>query len=84
MSNDEFIFGMVVCVCCIALVSFGIFFGYNIWGCPIIQNCNVIIDGKVYESSTLPKISANKIIKFKYSQREVEIPVEKEIIITFN
>lgn len=83
MSNDDFAFGIIVCFCCAVLVSFGIFSGYKIWGQPAIQNCRVVIDGKVYESSTLPKIGANKIINFKYSQREVEIPFEKEIILRF-
>lgn len=84
MSNDDFAFGVIVCFCCALLISAGIFFGYNIWGLPAIKNCKVIIDGKLYESSTVPEINANKIIKFKYSQREVEIPFEKEIIITFD
>ena len=84
MSDDDFAFKIIICFCCAALISVGIFLGYNIWESPTIQNCKVIIDGKVYESSTLPKIKANKIIKFKYSKREVKIPFEKEIIITFN
>ena len=84
MSDEDFTFKIIICFCCTALISVGIFLGYKIWGCPVMQNCKVTIDGKTYESSTLPEIDTQKIIKFKYSRREVEIPFEKEIIITFD
>ena len=84
MDDGDFAFKIIICFCCAILISFGIFLGYNIWGRSVIKDCKVIIDGKVYESSTLPEISTNKVVKFKYSRREVEIPFEKEIIITFD
>lgn len=46
--------------------------------------CNVEVDGKVYECSTVPKISSDKVIKFRSGERRVEIPIDKEVIITLS
>lgn len=46
--------------------------------------CSVEVDGKVYECSTVPKISSDKVIKFRSGERRVEIPIDKEVIITLS
>lgn len=46
--------------------------------------CNLEVDGKVYECSTVPKISSDKVIKFRSGERRVEIPIDKEVIITLS
>lgn len=45
------------------------------------ENCILIIDGKAFKSSTLPKINSEKRIQFKTEDTKATIPFEKEIII---
>lgn len=68
----------------IGLVALGFIVSWGIWGKDRILECNVKVDGKVYECSTAPKISSDKVIKFLNGERYVEIPIDKEVIITFD
>lgn len=68
----------------IGLVALGFIVSWAIWGKDRTLECNVKVDGKVYECSTTPKISSDKVIKFLNGERYVEIPIDKEVIITFD
>lgn len=77
---DEF---LVVVVTGIGLVTISSLISWAIWGKDMPLECDVEVDGKVYECSTAPKISSAKVIKFYNGKRYVEIPIDKEVIITF-
>lgn len=69
---------------CIVLVALGSLSSWAIWGKEQPLECNISVDGKVYKCSTTPKISSVKVIKFRNGERYVEIPIDKEVIITFD
>ena len=68
----------------IGLVVLGFLASWAIWGKDRTLECNISVDGKVYNCSTAPKISSAKVIKFRNGERYVEIPIDKEVIITFD
>lgn len=78
---DDF---LALIVMLIGLVALGFIAAWGIWGKDRTLECNVKVDGKVYKCSTAPKISSDKVIKFLNDDRYVEIPVDKEVIITFD
>ena len=71
-------------VTCIGLFILGFLVSWAIWGKDRILECNIKVDGKIYKCSTAPKISSDKVIKFINGERHVEIPIDKEVIITFD
>ena len=75
---------LAIIVVCIALVALGFLSSWAIWGKDRPLECNISVDGKVYKCSTAPKISSAKVIKFRNGERYVEIPIDKEVIITFD
>lgn len=63
-------------------ISIGLSSGLLIRQCRYTnENCILIIDGKTFKSSTLPKINSEKRIQFKTEDTKATIPFEKEIII---
>ena len=62
----------------------GLYFGLTIWAKDVPMKCKVSIDGKIYESTTLPHVKSQKVVKFNDGKRVVEIPVDKEIILIFD
>lgn len=68
----------------IGLVVLGFLASWAIWGKDRTLECNISVDGKVYECSTTPRISSDKVIKFRNGESHVEIPIDKEAIITFD
>jgi hypothetical protein len=68
----------------IGLVALGSIVSWAVWGKDKPLKCNIVVDGKVYECSTAPKISSDKVIKFRNGERYVEIPIDKEVTITFD
>ena len=63
-------------------ISIGLSSGLLIRQCRYNDgNCILIIDGKSFKSSTLPKINSEKRIQFKTEDTKATIPFEKEIII---
>lgn len=69
---------------CALLFILGFLVSWAIWGKDRTLVCDIEVDGKVYECSTAPKISSSKVIKFLNGERYVEIPIDKEVIITFD
>jgi hypothetical protein len=69
---------------CAGLFILGFLLSWAIWGKDRTLECNVKVDGKIYKCSTAPKISSDKVIKFLNGKRYVEIPIDKEVIITFD
>ena len=68
----------------IGLFILGFLLSWAIWGKDSALECTIEVDGKVYKCSTAPKISSSKVIKFLNGDRYVEIPIDKEVIITFD
>ena len=68
----------------IGLFILGFIASWAIWGKERTLECDIEVDGKVYKCSTAPKISSSKVIKFRNGERYVEIPIDKEVIITFD
>lgn len=68
----------------IGLFILGFIAAWAIWGKDRTLECNIEVDGKVYECSTAPKIRSAKVIEFRNCERHVEIPIDKEVIITFD
>ena len=68
----------------VGLVALGFVTSWAIWGKDKTLECNISVDGRVYKCSTTPKISSEKVIKFLNGDRYVEIPIDKEVIITFD
>ena len=75
---------LALIVAYIGLVALGSIVSWAVWGKDKPLKCNIAVDGKVYECSTAPKISSAKVIEFRNGERYVEIPVDKEVIITFD
>lgn len=75
---------LAITVMGIGLVALGSLASWAIWGKDRTLECNIAVDGKVYECSTAPKISSAKVIEFRNGERYVEIPIDKEVIITFD
>lgn len=71
-------------VVCAVLFILGFLMSWAIWGKDRPLECNIAVDGKVYKCSTAPKMSSAKVIKFRNGERYVEIPIDKEVIITFD
>lgn len=69
---------------CALLFILGFLMSWAIWGKDRLLECNIEVDGKVYECSTAPKIRSAKVIEFRNGERHVEIPIDKEVIITFD
>lgn len=82
MRDDFQVTGLLLVL--VLLVLSGLLFGWQIWGYPRDLPCKINIDGKVYNCSTTPRISASKVIKFYNGSRYVEIPADKEVTITFD
>lgn len=78
---DDF---LALIVILIGLVALGFIAAWGIWGKDRTLECDIEVDGKVYKCSTAPKISSSKVIKFRNGERYVEIPIDKEVIITFD
>lgn len=78
---DDF---LALIVMLVGLVVLGFILAWVIWGKDITLECNIKVDGKVYECSTAPKIRSAKVIEFSNRERHVEIPIDKEVIITFD
>lgn len=75
---------LVLIATCLGLVALSFIAAWTMWGKDRTLECNIAVDGKVYECSTAPKISSAKVIKFRNGERRVEIPIDKEVIITFD
>lgn len=75
---------LVLIVAGLELIAVSFIISWAIWGKDRTLECNIAVDGKVYECSTAPKISPAKVIKFRNGERYVEIPIDKEVIITFD
>ena len=82
MRDDFQVTGLLLVL--VILVLSGFLVGWAIWGKDRTLECNIEVDGKVYTCSTTPKISSEKVIKFLNGDRYVEIPIDKEVIITFD
>lgn len=75
---------LAIIVVCIGVAAIGSIISWAIWGKDRTLECNIAVDGKVYECSTAPKISSSKVIQFRNGERYVEIPIDREVIITFD
>lgn len=82
MRDDFQVTGLLLVL--VLLVLTGFLSGWAIWGKDRTLECNIEVDGKVYKCSTTPRISSAKVIKFLNGDRYVEIPIDKEVIITFD
>lgn len=75
---------LAIIVLCIGLVALGFLASWAIWGKDRTLECDIEVDGKVYECSTAPTMRSTKVIEFRNGERHVEIPIDKEVIITFD
>lgn len=80
--HTEDVLGFIVV--CIGLFILGFLMAWSIWGKYRPLECNISVDGKIYNCSTTSKIRSDKVIKFLNGKRYVEIPIDKEVIITFD